>query len=279
MLALANLLLRAIKPRPWLLACAGLSLSFLAQSAEQFDAPAADPQLVLIGTGEWTPYVEQARDDAGPLGRLISTVFNRAGYRVQYFFYPWARDVYLLQKGSLDAVMPYICTPERARFSLCSEPLVRAQMAIFYRRDQAFDWRELKDLEAYSIALTKGYAYGAEFDRARAAGRFKVQADSKEDAGLRLLLAGRVDLHLQDRAVGYAMLKHSFSPEQQQQLLAHPRPVSRELLGLLFRNDPRGETLRQVFDAGLQQLRESGDLQRLQEAFETGDGASWQPVF
>ena len=278
MFALTDALIRAVK-RLLLLAWLGLSLSAQAAPPAALDAAAADPRLVLIGTGEWTPYVEQSRSDAGPLGRLISAAFSRAGYRVRYFFYPWARDVYLLQKGQLDAVMPYVCTPERASFSLCSEPLVRAQMAIFHRRDKPFDWRELKDLEAYSIAVTKGYSYGLEFDRARAAGRFKLVDDSREDAGMRLLLAGRVDLHLQDRAVGYAMLKRSFSAEQQQQLLAHPLPVSREQLGLLLRNDPRGEHLRQAFNAGLQQLRDSGELQRLQQAFETGDAANWQPGF
>lgn len=274
MLALAGALVRVL-----LLAWVGLSLSAQAAPPEALDAAAADPQLVLIGTGEWTPYVEQSRDDAGPLGRLISAVFSRAGYRVQYFFYPWARDVYLLQKGRLDAVMPYICTQERARFSLCSESMVGTQMTAFHRRDKPVDWRELKDLEAYSIAVTKGYSYGEEFDQARAAGRFKLVDDSREDAGMRLLLAGRVDLHLQDRAVGYAMLKRSFSAEQQQLLTDSPHTLSRNQLGLLLRKDPRGEQLRQVFNAGLQQLRDSGELQRLQQALESGNGASWQPKF
>lgn len=279
MLALADLLLRAIKSVPWLLACAGLSLSLLAQSAERLDALAADPQLVLIGTGEWAPYIEQAHDDGGPLGRLVSTVFNRAGYRVQYFFYPWARNIYLLQKGQLDAVMPYICNSERQAFSLCSDNMVNSNLVIFHRQDKPFEWRELKDLEAYSIAVTKGYAYGEEFDQARATGRFKLVGDSREDVGMRLLLAGRVYLHLQDRAVGYAILKRSFSAEQQRLLTDNSHTLSRNQLGLLLRKDSRGEHLRQVFNAGLRQLRDNGELQRLQQALERGDVANWQPKF
>ena len=278
MFALSDALIRGVKCL-LLLACVGLSLSAQAAAPQALEAAAADPQLVLIGTGEWTPYVEQVRDDGGPLGRLISAVFSRAGYRVRYFFYPWARDVYLLQKGQLDAVMPYICTLERARFSLCSESMVGTQMTAFHRRDKAFDWRELKDLEAYSIAVTKGYSYGEAFDQARAAGRFKLVDDSREDAGMRLLLAGRVDLHLQERAVGYAMLKRSFSAEQQQLLTDSPHTLSRNQLGLLFTKTPRGEQLRQVFNAGLQLLRDSGELQRLQQALESGDAANWQPHF
>jgi polar amino acid transport system substrate-binding protein len=257
----------------------GLALSVSSPSiaAQVVPAAAADSKVVLIGTGEWTPYVEQARADAGPLGRLMSAVFIRAGYRVQYAFYPWARDIYMLQKGQLDAVMPYICNAERQAFSLCSEAVVNSDLVLFHRVDKPFDWHTLKDLEAYSMALTKGYAYGEAFDNARAAGRFKVQDDSRDDAGIRLLLAQRVDAYLQDRAVGYAILKRSFTAEQQQQLQAHPQPVSRNALGLLLVKNARGEQLRQAFNAGLQLLRDNGDLQRLQQALESGDAASWQP--
>jgi polar amino acid transport system substrate-binding protein len=258
-----------------------LSLSLGAQAAPPalLDSAAADPQVVLIGTGEWTPYVEQSRSDAGPTGRLISAVFARAGYRVEYFFYPWARNVLLLQKGQLDGVMPYLCNPERQAFSLCSDSMVNSQLAIFHRQDQPFDWHTLKDLEAHSIAVTNGYSYGLEFDRGRAAGRFKLRSDSREDAGMRWLLAGQVDLHLQDLSVANTLLKRSFTPEQQRQLVAHPRPVSREPLGLLLTKNARGEQLRQVFNAGLQALRESGELQRLQEALDAGQAADWQPKF
>jgi polar amino acid transport system substrate-binding protein len=238
-----------------------------------------DPQVVLIGTGEWTPYVEQARGDAGPAGRLITAVFKRAGYRVQYLFYPWARGVLLLQKGQLDGVMPYICTPERQTFSVCSDAMVNSQLVIFHRQDKPFDWHVLKDLEAYSIAVTNGYSYGAEFDRARAAGRFKLRSDSREDAGMRWLLADQVDLHLQDWPVGKSILKRGFTTAQQQQITAHPLPLGRTSLGLLLSKTARGEQLRQVFNAGLQVMRDNGDLQRLQDALDSGQADQWQPQF
>lgn len=256
-----------------------LSLSLSAQAAppKQVAAAPADAKLVLIGTGEWSPYVEQSRGDAGPAGRLISAVFSRAGYRVQYVFYPWARGVLLLQKGQLDGLMPYICTAEREVFSLCSGSMFISNLAVFHRKDQPFDWRTLKDLEAYSIALTNGYSYGDEFDRARAAGRFNLRSDSREDAGMRWLLAGQVDLHLQDLPVGIAILKRGFTVEQQQQIVAHARSVTRESLGLLLIKTARGEQLRQAFNAGLQVLRDNGELQRLQEALDAGTAANWQP--
>jgi len=262
-----------------LLLLLGLNLGVQAAPPVLLDSMVADAKLVLIGTGEWTPYVEQSRSDAGPVGRLISAVFSRAGYRVQYVFYPWARGVLLLQKGQLDGVMPYICTAERQAFSLCSDSMVNSKLVIFHRQDQPFDWHTLKDLEAYSIAVTNGYAYGAEFDRARAAGRFKLRSDSREDAGMRWLLAGQIDLHLQDLPVGNSILKRGFTAEQQQQIVAHPQSVSLNRLGLLLAKTARGEQLRQAFNTGLQVLRDNGELQRLQEALDKGQAADWQPKY
>ncbi len=79
-------------------------------------------QLVRIGTGEWTPYVEQQRADAGPLGRLVSAVFSRAGYRVEYHYYPWVRGVHLLKTGELRNQLGYALRSEKlpARFTRIS---------------------------------------------------------------------------------------------------------------------------------------------------------------
>ncbi|SED64211.1 substrate-binding periplasmic protein [Pseudomonas anguilliseptica] len=249
--------------------CAGLVL-FLGVQAQA-------EQLVRIGTGDWSPYVEQQRADAGPLGRLISAVFRRAGYRVEYHYYPWVRGVHLLKTGQLDVLMPYICNPERQQFSLCSAPLLRSEAVVFHLRDKAFSWQQFRDFEAYTIALTKGYSYGPGFDAARQSLALNIQESSKEDVGMRLLLAGRVDVHLQDRAVGYAMLRRLFTAEEQQRIVHDPKPVSREQLGLLFRKNASGEQLRQAFDAALRPLQENGELQRLQEMLERGEAAAWEP--
>jgi polar amino acid transport system substrate-binding protein len=252
-------------------------LSLLLGSGGAWAAEHAEDKLVRIGTGEWTPYVESQRADAGPLGRLIRAAFAEAGYRVRFYFYPWERDVHLLQKGELDGIMPYICTAERQHFSLCAAPLVRGQTVLFHRRDTAFDWRSLSDLERYRIAITQGYSYGAEFDQARAEGRFQLSQDSREDRGMRLLLAGRVDLHPQDLAVGYNMLRQGFSEAERAQLTHHPRALSQHQLTVLLRKDERGERLRQAFDQALARMREAGDPQALQQALDEGRAAKWQP--
>lgn len=237
----------------------------------------AEPQTLRIGTGDWAPYVDQSRSDGGALPRLVSAVFAEAGYRVEFIFHPWARNVLMLQQGQLHAIMPYSCTPSRLNFGICSDALVRGEIVLFHQRDQAFEWSAVEDLLKYRIGTTLGYSYDPAFDEALQAGRLNVTQNGKEDTSFRLLELGRVDLHPQDRAVGYAMLRRLF-PEDGGNIVHHPRQLNTEPLRLLFRkDDPEGIRLVRLFNARLRSFAERGDLQRLQQALNSGDADDWVP--
>lgn len=238
----------------------------------------AGPAEVRIGTGEWTPYVEQQRADAGALGRLVSAVFERAGYRVKLIFYPWVRNEFLLKRGELDAIMPYICNQRRQQFGLCSaRPLVYSRLVLFHRRDRTLSAQRLIDLKGLRLAASHGYSYGAELDSAIDSNWFTVLRSSDEERGFKLLLSGRADLFPQDLAVGYHMLGQQFSAAERQQITHSDVYVVQNYLTLLWRKDAEGEALRRIFDAGLAELAKNGDLKRLQESLDSGGFANWTP--
>ena len=229
-----------------------------------------------IGTGDWVPYVDQGRSDGGALARLVSAIFKAAGYQVELIYYPWDRNLLMLQHGDLDAVMPYACNAARQRVSSCSEPVIKGEVVLFHRKDRPFDWQVIADLQPYSIATTLGYSYGPQFDAAQQAGLLQVQKNSKEDTGFRLLTLGRIDLHPQDRAVGYAMLRRLFSDQVRASITHHPHHLNTEPLHLLFRkDDARATQLRELFNAGLRRFAENGELERLQQALYAGSADQW----
>ncbi len=235
-------------------------------------------QSVRIGTGDWAPYVDQQRADGGALGRLVSAVFAEAGYRVEYLFYPWDRNVLMLQHGELEAIMPYSCTPKRLQYGVCSAPLVRGEIVLFHRKDLAFDWRGSDDLRPYRIGTTLGYSYGPMFDAALQGGGFKVLQNSKEGIAFRLLVLGRIDLHPQDRAVGYSLLRQHFSAVELASITHHPRQLSTEPLRLLFRkDDPASLEVLRLFNESLSRFAERDELQELQRALYRGEPDSWAP--
>lgn len=236
-------------------------------------------QTVRIGTGDWAPYVDQRRADGGALGRLVSAVFAEAGYRVEYLFYPWDRNVLMLQHGELDAIMPYSCTPKRLQYGVCSEPLVQGEIVLFHRKDLSFDWRGLDDLRPFRIGTTLGYSYGPQFDAALQAGSLQTLQNSKEDTSFRLLELGRIDLHPQDRAVGYSMLRQRFSAAELASITHHPRQLNTEPLRLLFRKgDPASLAMMRQFNESLGRFAERGELQGLQRALYSGDPDGWMPT-
>lgn len=235
-------------------------------------------RVVRIGTDDWTPYVDQQRADGGALGRLVSAVFAEAGYRVEYLFYPWDRNVLMLQQGTLQAIMPYSCSPIRLDYGVCSEPLVRGEVVLFHRKDLPFDWRSIDDLRPYRISTTLGYSYGPQFDAALRAGSLQVLQNSKEDTSFRLLALGRIDLHPQDRAVGYRMLRQHFSAAELAAITHHPRQLNTEPLRLLFRkDDPASQSLLRLFNEGLARFAARGELQGLQRALYSGEADGWRP--
>lgn len=242
-----------------------------------FASPLWAHNMVRVGTGDWLPYVDQQRADGGALPRLVRSIFESAGYQVEFVYYPWDRNLLMLEHGSLDAILPYLCSTARQRVSTCSEPVVRGDVVLFQRADQTLNWSRVEDLAAFRIATTLGYAYGPQFDEAVARNVLRVQQSGKEDTGFRLLSLGRVDFHPQDRAVGYAMLNRLFSAEERQQITHHPTRLHSDPLHVLFRkNDPRAETLLHVFNEGLQRLKRRGDISRLQKALNEGRVDQWQ---
>ncbi len=233
--------------------------------------------VVRVGTGDWVPYVDQQRKDGGALSRLVRDIFKAAGYQVEFVYYPWDRNLLMLEQGGLDAVMPYVCSPARQRVSTCSDAVVKGEVVLFQRADQQLDWSSIEDLKRFRIATTHGYSYGPQFDAALQNGQLQVQQSGKEDTGFRLLDLGRVDFHPQDRAVGYAMLRRMFAPEARAAITHHPRMLNTEPLHLLFRKgDARADQLRKVFNTGLRRLAESGELQRLQQALYSGNADQWR---
>lgn len=253
------------------------SLLLLMATTICLHAQAQEP--LRIGTGDWVPYVDQGRTDGGALARLVSTIFAAAGYQVEFIYYPWDRNLLMLQHGELDAVMPYACTAARQRISSCSEPVVKGEVVFFYRKDKPFDWQAIADLQPYRIATTLGYSYGPQFDEALRAGQLQVLQSNKEDTGFRLLTLGRTDLHPQDRAVGYAMLRRLFSDQVRATITHHPHYLNTEPLHLLFRkDDARASQLRELFNAGLRRYAENGELGRLQQALYSGSTDQWLVV-
>ena len=219
---------------------------------------------VVIGTGEWPPYVASRAPGYGVMSQAVTAIFNAAGYKVKYDFEPWKRAKQMVKDGEQDVLMPAYCSKERARHYLCSNPVFTGRMVLFHRVSLPFSWHSIKDLEGYRIGATLGYFYGKSFDDAERAGKLHVVRIGSDETNMRLLMRGRIQLYPQDEAVGYAMIRQLFPKDQWHMITNAPNPLHTSPLCLLFtRVDPRGRHLMEVFNKGLANFRQDGRLKQM----------------
>ncbi len=139
--------------------------------------------------------------------------------------------------------------------------MVDSSYFLFHRKDQPFDWQQVSDLQGKRVGGAIDYDYGQAFQQAEKSGQLQVKRLSNEEQGLRMVLAGRLDVFPMDKVVAFDLLHSHFSAAERRQLSFHPLPLRSDSLHLLLsRQVPGNETMLQRFNQGLQQLRDSGKV-------------------
>jgi polar amino acid transport system substrate-binding protein len=118
-------------------------------------------------------------------------------------------------------------------------------------------------LRGLRLGATRGYYYGQAFERAELTGQLNIQRINSDEVALRQLLAGRIDLFPIAKTVALSLLTQQFTPAERAQLNFHPKPLSSHNQHLLLsRQLPGNAELIERFNRGLQQLRDSGKVDR-----------------
>ncbi|RMF14369.1 MAG: amino acid ABC transporter substrate-binding protein [Gammaproteobacteria bacterium] len=229
------------------------------------------PNHVRIATGDWLPYVGKSLRHDGALAELITLAFGRAGYEVEFGYFPWSRGYELVRSGGWDATMPYYCSPERQKLFYCSEALVEGEQVFFHLKGQAPDWQTLDDLKGVPIGATLGYYYGEAFEAREKDGTLRVRRIASDETNMRLLFMGRIKLFPQDKMVGYSLARKLY-PNRMHELTHDPRPLHTQSLHLIFpKNRARGRQLLEVFDREFRALRADGTVARYLQALQDGE--------
>lgn len=220
-------------------------------------------QELRLTNGEWAPYLGEKLPYQGVASRIVAEAFALEGIDVRWEFYPWARALRLAERGERDGSAVWLRSPERDQHFFVSEPVIESGYYLFHRKDLALDWHQVDDLAQLRIGATLGYDYGEAFQRAEREGRLKVQRLPSEEQGLRMLLAGRIDVFPVDKIVAIAMLQDDFTSAERARVSFHALPLRSDSLHLLLsRADPANAERMARFNQGLARLRESGKVAR-----------------
>jgi polar amino acid transport system substrate-binding protein len=214
---------------------------------------------VRLTNGEWQPFMSEEVPHYGFASHIVTEAFANVGIEVEYGFFPWARAYKLSKDGTWDGGAVWWDTEERREFHYFSEAVAPATTVLFHLKDKDFDWKTYEDLGNVRIGATLEYSYGTAFDEAEAAGTIKTNRAPKDETNLKKLLKGRVDVFPGELMVTYAQIRDTFSEEEAARFTHHELPINDQPLHLMLSKKVEGnEDLRNLFNEGLRQLKESG---------------------
>ncbi|WP_338669505.1 substrate-binding periplasmic protein [Pseudodesulfovibrio methanolicus] len=231
--------------------------------------PAQDlPGSIVLTSGEWPPFYSASLPGGGFANRVVRESFALEGITVDFQFLPWRRALETAAQGPAVGSAGWLPMEERRKRFLFSDPVFESARVFFHRRDVPFTWHTLEDVRDLRVGITLGSAEEFPFEEVLARGKGKLDVVGSYVAGMKMLIAGRVDVYACNKAVGLFILANRIDDGDADQVACNPRPIFTETNHLLLsRRLPFAEALMERFNAGLRALRRSGRYDRIRQEY------------
>lgn len=163
-------------------------------------------QEVSLGWEDWQPYqYKNAKEEVTGLDiELMQAILENIGYQVTLHELPWKRHLNNVETGRTDLAASASKTPEREQYAYFSDPY-RTESVVMYIRAEDSGNHKFDSLQGiigseFTLAVTRGYYYGEEFEELMKNPEFKKHIREVNDNQLaqRQLVRNRVDGFLED---------------------------------------------------------------------------------
>jgi polar amino acid transport system substrate-binding protein len=239
----------------------------------------ATAETLTLRAGHWCPYnCEPGSARPGYMIEIAEAAFAGTDIEIDYQIMPWARAIAEVEAGRIDGIVgatiadaPNALLPKLA--------MGRSAVAVLVRRDVGFVYRGPSSLATLSLAVFQGDTYdgGGDIDRFIRGAIAEhppwltvTSAENGVATDIRLVLAGRVDATIEDRAVLSWELAQS--PQGAQARLVDVGSSAPIYIALSSAN-PRAKHYAEILDAGLLRLRATGRLKDILAPYGVED---WQ---
>ncbi|WP_241566935.1 ABC transporter substrate-binding protein [Hahella sp. KA22] len=233
---------------------------------------AAAQEEITVAIGEWAPFMSESYPDYGVVPHIISEIYQKAGVKVVYGFFPWKRSYTLVQRGEWHASAIWGKTLERETDCYFSDAVYTGEIVLFYRKNNPVVWTGLKeDIQGLTIGLPLGSAKAKPLEEAEKEGMVSYDVGVDHILVFRKLLAGRFDALDENKAVGLFNLQSQFTAQEREKI-GHTDPVESWPYHMIFsRKSNASSRFMEIFNAGLSELKQSGRLDEIWEAFYRGE--------
>lgn len=234
-------------------------------------AQAAPPltRVVIGAENDWYPYSAERQGRAqGLTVELVTAAYMAVGIEARFEVLPYARCMTQTRNGALVACFNTTRTALIEHDYLWpARPMFQERFLIYARADDAHAGPPLqvRDLEGQTVAVTRGYEYGSEFD---ANPRIQRVVTMHDENNFQLLLRGRA--------------RYTLAPDANTRLLLlrHPELAGRfKVVGALSyfgiyttfsRQHPDAREALAAFDEGMKIIQANGVAKAIHERWRQG---------
>ncbi|WP_421875642.1 substrate-binding periplasmic protein [Pacificispira sp.] len=231
------------------IAALAISVSVFGTAARSQDAS----RTVVFAVGEWPPFVSEIENGYGVHSRMVTKVYEEAGYRVVYEFMPWQRAAASTKAGQYVATFPWQRSPERlVDYQISQQSLGPNRSVAYYEASRFPDGikgttlQEMAE-EGYSFVGVRSYIHTV--DLAKHGANLHIVSNSR--LAWMMLARGRIDIYVDNELVGDTESVEFLGPVRARDF-AKSVPVSDDPLYILFsRNHDQAEELREIWDSAM----------------------------
>lgn len=219
---------------------------------------------VVLATLDWGPYIGRALPENGYVAAVAREAFARNGYDIDLKFNKWTRSVGLAKRGEVDGYLPEYYADNILEYATFSLPFPGGPIGFFKMKKDTVQFNSLEDLIGYRIGVVKGYVNTREFDTADFLDKDSVADDL---ANFKKLIAGRIDLVVADKFVGFHIL-HGAMPEEAPKIefMENTLGTNRLYICISKQSENHGALLEAV-NKGLAEMGRDGSIDRLLKKF------------
>jgi polar amino acid transport system substrate-binding protein len=156
-------------------------------------------ELLVAGAHFSRIYERENGEFLGMGPEILRAIAPQLGQPLHFDLFPWARAQSMVAQGQADLLVGPYKSPERLlQFWFSERPFYVDDMLFYVRVDSLFEWDgQYRSLHGKRVVAINGWAYGDEFDAARAG--LSLSLTNSVESGLAMLAHGRVDLFATNR--------------------------------------------------------------------------------
>lgn len=221
-------------------------------------------QTLTIAQDPWPPFVDDDAPGQGLSIEIVRAALEPKGYTLQMNFVPWARALDGVKNAKYDILASAWFTQERSEYLAFSNSYLANEIKFIMRASDNFQYENIDSLTGKNVGVVRGYGYGDEFLTAT---NFKRHETKDLVSNIKKLVAGRIDLTLEDELVAKSLLAKN-APGMLKKIAFVATPLSKKEMHIAVgKANPSHQKIIQDFNEGLKEIQANGKFQELVDKY------------